>query len=120
MKFVLIAEFTRLEPLVPNTGFFGKSIRTDMNLVLRIVSISLFLVLIIAGVIAKRIYGYPGLVPAFHIPAAVALVWAVAMNKSSRKETAYDADTETVRKRVSRRRDIVSTNESISTVSQGG
>ncbi len=68
----------------------------------KIASICLFLALIAAGIIAKRVFGHPGLVPAFHIPAALVLVWVVQMNKNEKKEAAYDAATNAVRSRAVR------------------
>jgi len=37
---------------------------------------TLWAVLIVAGIVGKRVYGYPNLVPFFHLPAAVFLVMA--------------------------------------------
>lgn len=37
---------------------------------------SLWAILIAAGIIGKRVYGHPDLVPFFHLPAAVFLVLA--------------------------------------------
>jgi hypothetical protein len=40
------------------------------------VAFALWAVLIIAGIMAKRIWGHPDWMVFFHLPAAVALVWA--------------------------------------------
>lgn len=36
--------------------------------------LTLWFVLIVAGIIGKRVYGHPDLVPFFHLPAAVFLI----------------------------------------------
>ena len=69
-----------------------------MKRFLKYASICLFLTLIAGGIIAKRYFGHPGLVPAFHIPAAMVLVWVVQMTRNEKKEAAYNADTENIRR----------------------
>lgn len=70
-----------------------------MTLLWKIMSVALFLGLILGGVIIKRQYGHPELVPAFHIPAAVVLVWVVSLNRNERKEARYRAELEALRLR---------------------
>lgn len=65
----------------------------------KVLSVLCFLALITAGIVAKRIYGHPELVPAFHIPAALSLVWAVSLNKNQKKEMAYAGETQKLRRR---------------------
>lgn len=40
------------------------------------IHLGLWAILIVAGIIAKRVYGYPNLMVFFHLPAAVFLVLA--------------------------------------------
>jgi len=81
-----------------------------MQIFWKVLSVLCFLALIAAGIVAKRVYGHPELVPAFHIPAALTLVWAVSLNKNQKKETAYAGETEKLRRRqgISSRSDMYS------------
>ncbi len=57
------------------------------------VYLTLFLLLVIAGVLSKRVYYHPELVPAFHVPAAVFLVLAgYRLTSIARKK--YERDIE--------------------------
>lgn len=59
----------------------------------------LWAILIVSGIVAKRVYGHPDMVIAFHLPAAVCLVLAWReLSWKVRKE--YQASLERLRKQL--------------------